>query len=244
MTNTIAATMTTFADGFAGRQRLVAENERLRAVCARAEEAASRYALMLREGDHRIKNSLEIVASLMRLQERREESASTREALAAAAARIHAIAAIHKTLLVGNGEDRVDLGTTLRALCETLQEMAGAARNVAILVSVEPIEASIAFAQPIALAVNELVINALRHAFPDERPGTIRVCVARAGGQVRIIVTDDGVGVDPHHLDGTGYGVSLVKAMMRQIGGAVHIKGGAGARFTLTAPAPQAAGGG
>ncbi len=226
------------AGGFQSRQRLIAENERLRAVCVRAEETASRYAIMLREGDHRIKNSLQVVASLLQMQQRREENPGAREALANAVARIRSIAAIHEALQVGEGADRVDLGRTLQTMCRGLQEMAGETRSVAILVSVEPIETSIAFAQPLTLAVNELVINALRHAFPGNRTGTIRVCVSQAQAKLRIVVADDGAGMSTSNLEGGGYGVSLVRAMMEQIGGVIDIATDAGTKFTLTAPVP------
>lgn len=229
---------TAFVGGFAGRQRLLADNERLRGDLARAKDAAGRYAVLIREGDHRIKNSLQVVASLMQLQARRERSPTAQDALEAASARVRVIAGIHDALQLSGGADRIDLGAMLQTMSERLQEMAGDARNVTILVNVEPIETSATFAQPIALAVNELVINALRHAYPRDRGGAIRVGVTRDANELRIIVADGGRGVPNDHLEGLGYGMSLVRAMMKQVGGAVHVANDCGARFTLTAPIP------
>src|SRR5687767_3132027 len=82
---------------------LLAENARLRRFCAEAKELAARHELALREGHHRIKNSLQIVASLMGMQERREANPAVRGALHAATARIQAIARMHDALQIDAG---------------------------------------------------------------------------------------------------------------------------------------------
>lgn len=120
---------------------LRAENARLRGRLKECEEVASRYATILREGDHRIKNSLQIVSGLMHLQARREESPSASLALRAAAARVQSIARIHDALQASHGEDTVDLGQTLKTMCQGLQSMAGDPLSVEVLVHVEPIAA-------------------------------------------------------------------------------------------------------
>jgi two-component sensor histidine kinase len=154
---------------------LLAENARLRYLCAQSKELVAQHALALREGDHRIKNSLQIVASLMSLQERRETNPAARLALGAASARIQAVARIHDALQLSGGADGVDLGELLESMCSSLQSMAGDPNAVKIVVEAEHIRAPIAVAQPTILAVNELVVNALRHAFPAGRPGNVRV---------------------------------------------------------------------
>jgi two-component system, sensor histidine kinase PdtaS len=214
------------------------EIARLRQVLARSEAVASRYAMMVREGDHRIKNSLQIVTALMTLQAHREESVSAREALRAAAARIESISRIHDALQETGGEDSVDLGAVLETMCRSLHAMAGDPRSVSIFVAAEPIQTPVALAQPIVLVVNELVVNALRHAFSDNRPGTIRVTAAQTDGELRIVVADDGDGLPSDYAEGNGYGMTLVRMMAAQIHGVLHVENRAGAHFTLAAPAP------
>src|SRR6185503_19693041 len=124
-------------------------------------------AIMLREGDHRIKNSLQIVASLMGIQAAREDSLSVRDALHAAGARIQSVARMHDALQASGGEDSLNLGAVLQKMCASLHAMGGEPLAVAVKVDAAPLETSTVFAQPIVLAVNELVVNALRHAFPD-----------------------------------------------------------------------------
>jgi two-component sensor histidine kinase len=216
------------------------ENARLRAALSRAEDAAARSAMMLREGDHRIKNSLQIVSGLIHLQARREESASASLALRAAAARIQSIARIHDALQASDGQDVVDLGAVLETMCQALEAMAGDPLSVEVIVHVEPFQAPVSLAQPIVLAVNELVVNALRHAFPDGRSGTVLVSVTRVDKDLHVVVADDGVGATEASIDGRGYGMTLVRAMAKQVGARLTVENKSGARFTLVVPAPEA----
>jgi two-component sensor histidine kinase len=224
------------ATGQFTRSNLRYEVARLRQMVAHSEETVSRYAMMIREGDHRIKNSLQIVASLMGVQAAHKSSKSIREALLAASARIQSIADIHNALQITGGEDLVDLGAVLRTMCRSMHAMAGDPRSVAVDVDVEPIQVPFAIAQPIVLAVNELIINALRHAFPANRRGTVQVSAGQADGWLRVVVADDGAGLPAGYAEGSGYGMTLVRMMATQIDGELNIENNSGTRFTLTAP--------
>lgn len=222
-------------------EELRAENARLQQRCAESEEVAARHATMLREGDHRIKNSLQIVSSLIGLQAGREESPSARAALKAPSARIQSVARIHDALQASAGCDSVDLGGVLETMCYSLHAMAGDPHLIAVVVEVEPIQAPVALAQPVVLAVNELVINALRHAFPDGRGGTVRISVTQRDGMLKVIVADDGVGLLPNHGERRGYGSSLLRMLAVQIGGALTVDSTRGSHLTLSAPAQAGA---
>jgi two-component system, sensor histidine kinase PdtaS len=215
---------------------LLVENARLRRLCAEAEELASRHALALREGDHRIKNSLQIVASLMGLQERRETNTAARVALHAATARIQAIARMHDALQLNGSADKVNLGALVETMCFSLHAMAGDPIRVKVVVNVEPLEAPIALAQPVVLAVNELVVNALRHAFPADRSGTVHVELKCVDGELRVVVADDGAGLPADHDKAGGFGMKLVRMMAAKIDAKLNIESAPGARFTLSAP--------
>lgn len=191
---------------------------------------------MLREGDHRIKNSLQLVASMMRLQARREPAGSARAALLAAAARVGSVAGIHDALQATQGADLVDLGATLRNMGTSLQAMAGDEGMIQVIVDAEKIEMPVAHAQPITLAVNELVVNALRHAFPDRERGSVRIVLRNTKSGVTVSVVDDGIGLPQSFTVGQGYGTALVGKMMKQIGGKLETESKGGARFTIHAP--------
>jgi two-component system, sensor histidine kinase PdtaS len=216
--------------------RLLAENARLRRLCAEAKELASRHELALREGDHRIKNSLQIVASLMDMQERRETNPAARSALRAATARIQAVARMHDALQLNGSADAVNLGALIEKMCASLHEMAGDPLRVKVVVDAEAIDAPIRLAQPMVLAVNELVVNALRHAFPGERCGTISVALQCSDGELRVVIADDGTGLPADHSKSGGFGMKLVHMMAAKIGAKLHIESTKGSRFTLSAP--------
>jgi two-component system, sensor histidine kinase PdtaS len=213
------------------------ENQSLRRLLAKTEESAMRSAMLLRECDHRVKNSLQIVASLLLAQARREESISASIALRGAAARIGSVAGIHDALQESGGHDWVDLGAVLETMCKSLHSIGGS-QSVTVLVSAEPIRAPVAIARPILLAVNELVINALRHAFPDNRSGVVHISVTQINSELHIVVADDGPGLPDNYAEGRGYGMKLVRTMAEEICGVLTVENKSGARFVLSAPAP------
>ena len=215
---------------------LRSENARLRRMLENANTVAARYSVLLREGNHRIKNSLQIVASLMGMQERRETSPSARAALHAATARIQAVARMHDALQLNGSADAVNLGNLIETMCTSLHAMAGDPLRVKVLVDAEAIEGPVAMAQPVVLAVNELVVNALRHAFPDGASGTISVALRRVDGELRISVCDDGVGLPPGYDSARGFGMKMVRMMASKIGATLDIENSGGARFTMRAP--------
>lgn len=211
----------------------------LRNRVARADEAASRYEGMLREGDHRIKNSLQIVASLIEGQLRAEASETARRSLLSASARIRSISVIHDALQSGNAGGLIDLGSVLKTVCEGLQAMAGSEGRLEVIVQVESIDVPAALAQPLALAVTELVLNALRHGFPNRDAGLVRVNLSRTGNEISIEISDDGVGLPDDYGSGRGYGTKLVGMMMRQAGSALSVERRRGTVFTIRLPAPD-----
>lgn len=215
---------------------LVLENARLRRLCALSKDIVDRHALTLREADHRIKNSLQIVASGLGLQARRETSSVARAALQTAAARINAIARIHDALQLSQSTGEMNLGRTVEAMCSSLNELSGPERSVKIIANVAPVITSMEVAQPVVLLINELVLNALRHAFPEERSGEVVVEVSQIGVELRVSVTDNGIGLPPTYQDGKGYGMSLVRMLTCKLGGVLKVEAGVGSRFTLSAP--------
>jgi two-component sensor histidine kinase len=215
---------------------LLRENESLRATVKAAENIAARHAALLREGDHRIKNSLQIVSSLMNMQAGREQSASAAASIRTAASRVHSIAQIHDSLQLGGGAGEIDLGDVLQGMCGALQDMAGEAFGVTIKVTAGRILLPIAIAQPVVLAVNELVLNSLRHGFPNGRGGVLEVIAAKLDGELRVTVADNGVGLPPSYDEGAGYGMKLVRMMVEQTAGELHIANRGGAAFMMAVP--------
>jgi len=211
-------------------------NSRVHLILKRAREGAAHDAMLMREADHRIKNSLQIVASLLHLKARRAETPAVTVALNAAAAQVRAISHIHDVLQLNGQFDAVDLGSVLTDVCKSLQAMTGDSRTITVDGADEKIETPVTLTQPVVLAVSELITNALRHAFGEGREGAVHLSVKRLDSKLRIVVSDNGRGLPPGYADGQGYGMQLVRAMVQQIDGELHAENDDGARFTITAP--------
>ncbi len=196
----------------------------LREALARAEDLAQQRALLLRECNHRVANSLQILASLTRLQEAGLEDGPAKDALLAIHNRIAAVAQVHRRLYTSDDVSRIALHEYLGGLVE---ELGRATAGVRLTLEAEPMTVLTDRAVSLGLIVNELVTNALKYAYPDGRSGAVRVRLSRQEDQGRIAVEDDGVGSDPHALGGTGLGRRVVEAMAMKLGGGVAQRRGA-----------------
>jgi len=221
------------------------ELQHLTQVLDESQELLRRKDLLNREIDHRVKNSLQLTVSLLRLQADRQGDPPTAAALRLAGARVGAIARIHDLLQAGSGAPSIDFAQYLRELGASLGTAAGIdSQHRTLVVEVQPMTLPADTAQALALAVNELVTNAFRHAFVPDRPGTVWVQGGvDADGTVRVTVADDGKGLpDCFQLDGAGaehppgLGFQLVAMLSAQIGARLDIARKTGAHFTFTLP--------
>ena len=154
--------------------------------------------VLLREIHHRVKNNMQIVTSLLYLQEhavRDRVGDVALDAFQQSRARIKAMAAIHERLYRSSSFTSIDFDEYLNALIPELLRSYRVAETVTVQISARGVELGIDAAVPCALIVNELFTNCLKHAFPQGQPGNIEVMMRRiAGDRVELTVTDDGVG--------------------------------------------------
>lgn len=205
---------------------------------AALERSLAEKSVLLREVHHRVKNNLQIVASLLRLN----EGSSSGDPLHAAEHRIGSIALVHDVLTRSEDLAHVDLSTYVEALVENLRDCVGIpGRDITLEHACDPIELALDAAVPVGLVLNEAISNALEHAFPHGS-GSVRVEGRRAdGGEVALTVRDDGCGlpasVDPAHP--RTLGLQLIRELCQQVGGRVAIRSapGEGVRVHLTLPA-------
>gem|GEM_PF-2502725 len=170
--------------------------EELRRSGEKLTEALQERNALLRELQHRIKNSLAIIVSLVRLESNRSEVPAVRESLAVVAGRIASLAVLYDALYGSGSVHEVDLGRYLHRLCTSLLESYGVEKG-RIGLSVPGAERVLFDARraiSVGLMVNELVTNAVKHAFPEGRGGEVTLRVAREDGAVFVDVADDGVG--------------------------------------------------
>ncbi len=212
-------------------------NVTLAANASRLEASLRERETMLAEIYHRVKNNLQIVSSLMRLQMRTLDEPSAKIALMDCDSRVRTMALIHEQLYAANDLRRVELGGYLRRLTTQLvSAYEETSARVRLELEISPVELGVDRAIPCGLIVNELVTNALRHAFPGDRRGTISVSLKEIDDRnVQLIVADDGIGAGDLRPDGAkgSLGLVLVDALVTQLGGRLESDGLAGVRRTL-----------
>lgn len=205
-----------------------------------AERERQRVEALLQDANHRIGNSLATVSSLLGLQLLRSESEEVRAALESARSRVHSIASAHRRLRLGGDLETVSADEFLEAVLEDIGKTATDAKNVKLEGEFEPIVVSARDATTIGILVGELVTNAVKHAFPAGRSGTIAVALKRAAnGTPTLSVVDDGVGIAADSQPGEGgLGSVIVRQLATQFGGEPHYerRSGGGLQVSVSLP--------
>ena len=190
----------------------------------------------IREIHHRVKNNLQTIASLLRLQGRRLESPEAKDALQESVLRIGSIALVHEILSEDVG-DVAEFGEVARRIARMVGDgLTLPGRDHAIRVAGEagPLRADIA--TPLAVSLSELLQNSLEHAFPDGRDGTVGVELARIDGHVRMVVWDDGIGMPEEPLGVARLGLQIVRTLTDEMGGSLSITCRGGTRTEVSIP--------
>src|SRR6478672_9963137 len=183
---------------------------------------AAERELLLREVNHRVGNSLQIIASLLHLQANSSNQEDVKAALTNAMGRVAAVAQVHRRLYTAHDLKSVLLNQYLDALLEDLRRSAEGNKMSRLTLKAEPIEIDPDRAVAIGIIVNELIMNAVKYAYPDGA-GPIHVDLSALGDDVVLSISDDGVGLnaktDPRS---TGMGQRIVTAMASKLDASVE----------------------
>lgn len=206
---------------------------------------AEERAMLLREVNHRVGNSLQLITAFLRLQAGSSDNADVKAALTDAIGRVNAVARVHHRLYAADRVHTVSLGPYLSQLAEDLArtvesvDAASEGSGSRITVCSDPIEATPDQVVAIGIVVTELVINALKYAYPDG-DGPVRIlCRTQPEGGIRVVVEDDGCGLDAD-VRGSGLGQRIVDALVTKLSATITTDPDhSGTRHVLTlAPAP------
>ena len=212
--------------------------ERVAARTADLVAANDELATLFQEVHHRVKNNLQVVTSLLRLQQMRLDSPQARSALQDSIERIQAMGLVHQLLYSRQELSSVDFSDYVGRLAAQLVDAYGMAERITLDISGSPVRFDLDTAIPLALIVNEVVSNALKHGFPDGRRGRIAIEVSRAADGLRLSIHDDGVGI-PEELSletPPSLGLRIVRSLAAQLGGTAELVRGSGTTFTLAFP--------
>lgn len=194
--------------------------------------------VLLKEVHHRVKNNFQIIVSLLALQAEQLQSEEAISNLEDARSRITAMALIHEKLYKTDDLSRIDFGDYLKVMSdEVYQSHCNAPERITLSTRVETSFLPVNKAIPCGLAVNELLINAFKHAFPGDRTGVIDLTLENEGDGIRIEVSDDGVGL-PVDLDPTmvkSLGMTIVHMLINmQLKGNITFHSESGTRAVIS----------
>ena len=195
--------------------------------------------VLLKEIHHRVKNNLQIISALLYLQGNKVEDARARAMFAESENRIKSMSLVHERLYQSPDLARIDLRDYVESLAGYLLRSyrVGPAR-IKLNVDVEDISLDVSTAVPCGLILNELLSNALKHAFPDGTDGEILINMRTAGDQYRLLVQDNGVGM-PESVDyanSESLGLQLVSGLASQLGGEAEQLPGEGTGWSISIP--------
>ena len=190
-----------------------------------------------REAEHRARNTLQLISSLILLQGRHSPDAATGPAMASLLTRVAAVSAAHRHTVWIDDREQVELSALILEIVGDLAKSASR-DGVTIELDLEPVLAPGRLAAPLALLISETMGNALGHAFPDGRTGRIRVALCRRADKLELGIDDDGNGA-PSPTPTTGFGLTVVKLMVQQIRGQLDMTAlHPGFRVSIIAPLP------
>jgi PAS domain S-box-containing protein len=193
--------------------------------------------MLIKELHHRVKNNLQVISSLLSLQSRKVEDERYRGLFQESQNRIHAMALVHEKLYHSEVMAKIDFGKYIHELTQHLFYSYNINRHLVRLdLEVREVFLGLDVAVPCAMIINELVSNALKHAFPGGRRGVVSVALSSGdGGKHLLAVTDDGIGMPAGFDAGASdsLGMQIVQSLTRQIRGAIAISGEAGTRVTI-----------
>lgn len=231
-------------------ERRVAEQEKQK-LLEHAGELLEQQKTLLREMRHRIANSLQIIASILLLKAGSVSSEETKNELRAAHQRVMSVAAVQSHLHASDGIEQIEMGPYLEKLSAGLaSSMVGPNPNIEIVAVAGKGTLPTSQAVSIGLIVTELIMNAIKYAFPEApKSARIRITFEKSKSDWKLSVSDNGVGRQEHQdsPESTGLGTALIGALAKQLGAQVaETPGGTGltvevTRATFESTLPQAA---
>ncbi len=210
---------------------------------ARLQAAIVEQDLLMQEIHHRVKNNLQIVASLLNLQASRIRLPEARAEFQSARDRVRALATLHRHLYAHGEVHTIDMREFLVELCGQLFQAMGETPGKRLQLHIDATELKMSSDQavPMALIVTEAVSNAVKYAFPASRHGNIWVRLSTDGETAELEIRDDGVGIPAGRVEteaGTrdGIGLQLIKGFSRQLGAKLDIREGNGTEYLVRMP--------
>lgn len=199
------------------------------------DELLSEKELLLKEVNHRVKNNLHSVLALLENQAALLQGEAF-EVINKSRHRIYAMSLIHEKLLETSELKFVDMSAYLPQLIVHIRDCFRGAGLIKFNIHIEPLILDVSQALPLALIVNEAVTNALKYAFTERENGEVTVALAMVKGNIRLEITDNGIGIarSDKSISGGGIGIRLMRGLCEDIDARIRFENASGTRITVT----------
>jgi len=203
-----------------------------RRVADERDAALAKQTLLLKELNHRVKNHLSMIVSLLRLKGSRQTDAGAKQDFERSIERVNTIAYLHDRLYRTDRVDRVDAQAYIGEICANLRQSILADSEIAISTELQPFDLHVDQAIPIGLIVNELITNAIKYAFAPGQRGTILVRFHVLGDRATLTISDNGRGMPADEPDGVG--MRLIRGLAEQVNAKLRVVSRNGVTCSLT----------
>ena len=192
---------------------------------------------LLKEIHHRVKNNLGIVSSLLDLQAEKIKDPKITSAVEESRNRVYSMSMIHQKLYLGKNLSSIGMKEYLIDLSQHVLDSYGEEDRVEYVYDLEEMELDVDSAIPVGLIVNELLTNSFKHAFPENRTGTINIAFKHiTDDRILLEIADDGIGLlefDKEDDQGSGFGTQLIDLLIQQLDGSIMTMNGLGTRIRM-----------
>jgi two-component sensor histidine kinase len=219
-------TFLAFRQAYQGDRAKRELEERVEARTADLRSVNAQMEVLFREVHHRVKNNLQVISSMLRLQSGRVSDDEVRYSLQNAINRVHAMSLVHEQLYNSKELANVDFGDYLQSLVDQLTVSYGTGERIAVDIDVGNIRLDLNTAILLSLIVNEILSNAFKYAFPGNRRGRVSIAVNQASDGGMLVITDDGKGLPPGFdwRKGKGLGLEIVRSLSGKLKGAPSLR--------------------
>jgi two-component sensor histidine kinase len=202
------------------------------------ENALEEQQTLLAELNHRVKNNMAIIVSLLNMQKNRTDNIETQEALQDVHDRVMSMALVHQKMYQKQNISMVELAPYITELIAEIRNSIDLKKNIAFKTEIAPIQLDISTTIPLGLILNELITNAIKHAFPSKENPEIFISLKKVDeSHFEVLVLDNGIGsLPPNPPKSNGLGLKLIESLTEQINGKCEFTSDNGLRFKLIVP--------
>lgn len=237
---TLGAIMLLFLSGLLwALYRLYQKNQQnqiqLAAQNVQISKALEQNQMLIKEIHHRVKNNLQVISSLLSMQERKIEDEGTKDALKSSKTRVQSMSILHQSLYQGDNLKDIDVDKYMDELVENIIDTYQLNKKIDFKIDVDPISLDIDTLVPLGLITNELISNALKHAFVGRESGNINVSLKESNTNMILTVADDGVGFEGEELPlkKGSLGARLITSFTQRLDGKVKIDQSNGTKIQI-----------